>query len=179
MNFNDIKSPEELLKFMSSNVIYGFIDKDGNHHIDDEDWDNWFDECLVQTGEKLLDSLVGTCWDQVELERLWFSKNNYKFKTIFLWFEADYVNNYPTHSFLVFEDNNKYYWFENAFHEYEGIYEFDSYDDAIKYVKNAHLQYALSQRFIKSSDEDKLRFNIYEKLNKCLTVAQYLEHVTN
>ena len=108
---NKISSPKELLKYMENNITYGFVGNNNKVYIDQEsnDWNDWYDVCIVQNGNQVLESNVGICWDQVELERLWFSKHNYNFVTIFIWFSVDYKNNYPTHSFLLFEEKiNKY-----------------------------------------------------------------------
>ena len=107
--FDEINSPEELLEFMDKNITYGFLGKNGKKYTDmySPEWNDWYDECFVQSGEEVLKSKIGTCWDQVELERLWFEKNNYNFKTIFIWFEVNRENNFPTHAFLIYEDNNK------------------------------------------------------------------------
>lgn len=74
-NFNNIKTPMELLKYMD-NITYGFIGRNGKKYTDmnSTDWNDWYDECFVQSGEEVLKSKIGTYWDQVELERLWFEK---------------------------------------------------------------------------------------------------------
>ena len=179
--FNNISSPEELLEFMDC-ISYGFVSKTGKKYYDNdlEGWNNWFEECCVQNGEDVLKSRVGTCWDQVELERLWFDKNNYKFKTIFSWFEHGRNDDMPTHTFLIYESNNKYYWFEHSFEMYKGIYEFDSEEDAIEYVKDKQFEYALmNNECAKENDRDYLVCYEYNKPMDHLNVKDYLEYVTS
>ena len=51
---------------MEENITYGFIDKNGNKYTDtfSKEWkDNWYNRCLVQTGENILKTKTGTCWD--------------------------------------------------------------------------------------------------------------------
>ena len=171
---NNIKTPEELLKFMD-NISYGFVDKDGNIYTDD--FSNW-NNCIVQDGEGVLESKVGTCWDQVELERLWFSSNNYTFKTIFCWFECGRVCDLPTHTFLIYEKNNKYYWFEHAFEAFRGIHEFDTMEDAINYVTDKQVEFASHNDDFRPGDENTLVCYEYTKPDKNLGVQEYLDFVT-
>ena len=87
---NSIQTPNELLEYMSQNIIYGFIGKNGKKYTDmfSEEWNDWYSECFVQNGEEVLESKIGTCWDQVEFERLWFEKKGYTIHTFFMWFEV-------------------------------------------------------------------------------------------
>ena len=41
----------------------------------------------------------------------------------------------PSHAFLIFKDNKKYYWFENAWYKYKGIHEYESLEDALNDIK--------------------------------------------
>ena len=100
-----INNPLELQEFMKKYIKYGFVDKNGKIYKDSnsQEWqENWYPTCIVQEGDGILNTGYGTCWDQVELERKWFLEHNYKFKTIFTWFEVNKPNNLPTHSFLIY-----------------------------------------------------------------------------
>ena len=165
---NNIKNPNELLKYMTSNITYGFVGKNGKKYLNQysDEWNDWYQECVVQTGEEVLETKVGTCWDQVELERLWFTNNNYKFNTYFIWFEVNHKNDYSTHTFLIYENDNKYYWFENAFEEYRGIHEFDSEDNAIDYVMNKLCEFVEFNSANFSDEDKKLLAQIIEEENE-------------
>ena len=108
--YDQAKSPEELLNFMDKCIEYGIYGTDGKVYGDWEADGNSDFQVACQTKYALCDidrSLkygYGTCWDQVELERDWFSKNNYQFKTLFIWFLFEEDNNYITHSYLVYKD---------------------------------------------------------------------------
>ena len=175
MNFENVKSKEELLRFMDENIKYGYIDKDGNINNNSLNFDN----VIVQCGESILSSKVGTCWDQVELERLWFEKNNYEFKTIFIYFESNKENDFPTHTFLIFKENDKWYWFEHAFEKYKGIHEFSSYLDAINYVMIKHLEYAVSINKASLTDKNILKAYEYFKPQKDYSLNEYLDFIFN
>lgn len=175
-----INSPKELLKYMEKNITYGFVGNNNKVYIDQEsnDWNDWYDVCIVQNGNQVLESNIGICWDQVELERLWFSKHNYNFVTIFIWFSVDYKNNYPTHSFLLFEENNKWYWFENAFFDYTGIHEYSSKENALNDIQEKFFNQTLENGWAKPEDRKYVQMNEYSKPKDNLTVQEYLNHVT-
>ncbi|MBQ6285623.1 MAG: hypothetical protein IJK67_04865 [Bacilli bacterium] len=181
MKFDRIDSPQELLKYMDMNIKYGFVGKNGRKYFNQfsEEWNDWYEQCIVQTGEEMLKSGIGTCWDQVELERLWFEKNNYEIKTIFIWFEVNYENNYPTHTFLLFKKNNKWYWFEHAFESYKGIHQFDNIQEAIDYVITKQLEYAVKNNIAKLEDKKLIVAYEYTKLEKPIGVDEYFKHVTS
>lgn len=113
-----IKSPEDILKIMS------FIEYDD--FTNEEDY-------IVKTPYKLLKSRKGVCYDQVELEKILFDKISFEYKTFFAYC-GDVTDN-PTHTFLVFKDKGKYFWFENSWNSYRGIHgPFGSYKEAINYT---------------------------------------------
>lgn len=180
MDFDKINSPQELLNFMSNNIKYGFVGKNGKKYTnqDSEDWNDWYEQCLVQTGDQVLNTKVGTCWDQVELERLWFENHNYEIKTIFIWFEINYENDYPTHTFLLYKKNNKWYWFENSFESCRGIHEFNTIEEAVEYVKTKQFEYAISIGVAKQEDKELIKDYEYFKLVSPLNVDEYINRVT-
>ena len=177
MDFESIKTPQELLDYMSNNIKYCSVGKD-NKIYNNLDSSEWVDKCIVQTGEQVLNTKAGTCWDQVELERLWFEKNNYEIKTIFMWFEVNYENNYPTHTFLLYKQDNKWYWFENAFFSSRGIHKFNSVEEATQCVKQKQLEYAISIGVAKEEDLKLIKCYEYPKLERALSIDEYLDHVT-
>lgn len=180
MDFNKISNPEQLLEFMGQNIKYGFARKNGEICIsqEPEEWNDWYEQCVVQTGEQVLNTKVGTCWDQVELERLWFEKNHFEIKTIFIWFEVDYKNDFPTHTFLLYKKGNKWYWFENAFESYRGIHEFNTVKEAVEYVISKQLEYAIGIGVAKIEDKKLIKSYEFSKLEIPFSVVEYLNHVT-
>lgn len=78
----------------------------------------------------------GICWDYVVYETFYFKKyfSGVKFETYFQ--VVDDGKNYPSHTFLIFEYNNKYYWFESSWKPEAGIYGFNTKNDAINYAMN-------------------------------------------
>jgi hypothetical protein len=167
---------------MNENITYGFLGNNNKKYTNrfSEEWNVWYDICIVQSGEEILNSKIGTCFDQVELERLWFETHNYNFKTIFTWFELGRDSDLPCHTFLIYEKDGKWYWFEHAFENERGIHEFDDWKDAIKCVKEKQIEYA-SKNFDELTEKDKetLTFYEYTKPNNDLSIPKYFDHVTS
>lgn len=177
MKFDEIKTPNDLIKYMSNNIKYGFVTFDNQKFYDpaSDEWnDYWYNSGIVQDGEALLKTNCGTCWDQVELERKWFFENNYKFKTYYMFFEIE-DKPLPTHTFLVYEMNNKYYWFENSFEKYRGIHKYNSIDELLHDVLEKQFDYAYKNRGACIEDKDQMRVFEYSKPEKNIKVSEYLQ----
>ena len=112
----------EIMDVMNS-ISYGFLDDDGNNILDTNPL-KWEEEIYLQTPEELLKSRCGVCWDQVELERYLFELHKIPCKTYFIYFsENDMI---PSHTFLTFQDNDHYYWFEHSWYDEKGIHEYNT-----------------------------------------------------
>jgi len=178
--FANVKSEYDLLDYMDKHIKYGFVGKNNKIYTDQnskEFRNDWYTEYTLQSGESLIENHYGTCWDHVELERLWFEKNNFVFKTIFTWFEINKPNNLPTHSFLIYNKNNMWYLFEHNIER--GILEFQFEKEAIDYIKQKQLEFAINDKKAKPSDQVFLKSYEYSKPVYNIGVDEYLEHVTN
>lgn len=147
IEYDKVSNPVELMSFMDKNISYGIYGVDNREYTN---WENDINSEFQQATmtkyalcdkERMLKYGLGVCFDQVEFERFWFSEHNYNFKTFFIWFCFQKNNNYCSHTYLVYEDNNKYYYFEHADGNNKGIREFDSYEDAIKYQMDKHIEF--------------------------------------
>ena len=175
-----IKTPEELLEFMSNNINYGYLGKnDRVYHYDDSDFNsNWKEQYILETKEELLKNLCGNCWDQVEFEREWFINNGYEVKTIFEMVLLDYDNEYPTHSFLAYKNNNEWCWFENADLNNRGIHRFNTFEELISYQQEKYLDF-LKTFNIKDEEINKIIITEFDKPKEHISSDEYLEHVIN
>lgn len=100
----------------------------------DYDNDSPDSKYIVKLPKDVLKSGKGICYDIVELERKLFNYINYKFKTFFA-YENLPITNSLTHTFLVFKENNKYFWFELSWESYKGIHgPFNSYRNSIRHI---------------------------------------------
>lgn len=144
MNFNEIETPEQLYTYMKNNIHYGFIsNKDLKPYVrkqlnNDPLYESLlFNTYYLQRPLELLKSGYGICYDQVELERLWFRSHNYKVFT--------YYTPYHNHVFLIYKDGSNYYSFERTIEKYNGIDQATSLDDAITIYKRKQLKYTSIQ----------------------------------
>ena len=175
---NTIRTPEELLNFMSYNINYGYLGKNGRvYHYDDPDFnDDWFDEYILENSDDLAKNLYGNCWDQVEFERDWFLKNGYEVKTIYEMVNLDYDNDYPSHSFLIYKDNDEWCWFENADFNNRGIHRYNSYDELLSDQYKKYLEF-LKTFNIKDDEIEKIIVTDFDKPKEHISASEYLNHV--
>ena len=100
--YENIKTPEELMIFMDQYIKYGIHGIDGKDYIPtygDNESNQKFQEASFSVysfggPSYILKYGLGHCWDQVELERDWFTKHHYECKTIYIWITLDYENSY-------------------------------------------------------------------------------------
>ena len=176
---DDIKTPEELLNFMSNNINYGYLGKNGRiYHYDDPDFNSdWYEQYILENKNDILENLYGNCWDQVEFERDWFLKKGYEIKTIYEMVKLDYDNVYPTHSFLVYKDrNDNWCWFENADFNNIGIHRFNSYDELLNYQYKKYVEF-LKTFNITDEEINKIIITKFEKPKEHISAEEYLNHV--
>ena len=153
----NINTPEELLEYMDI-INYGFTFN--NKIYLDKDFENNILKWKLSSPERLLKEKYGHCFDQVELEREWFTKHNYKVYTFYIMFLLPYENPYTTHTFLVYEDNNKYYHFEHSDYYNRGIHEYNTLDELLDSEINNHLK--SNQKDNKMTKEEINSLVIYE-----------------
>ena len=180
--YNEINTPQELLEFMNNNIKYGFHGKDDNDYIDNGNNDfneNCIKKWTLSSPNNLLKNKLGHCWDQVELEREWFEKHNYEFKTIFIWFLLDYQNSYPTHTYLAYKENNKWYWFEHADFNNRGIHEFNDYKELIQNQIKKHIEYASKNNEINEEIINKIHAYEYSKPKYGISMDEFINHIVN
>ncbi len=170
IDFNDIKTPEELYSFMKLNIKYGFVTENKEIHTHKntpivEEYEKILKDCYqLQTPTELLISKCGLCYDQVELEKKWFLNNNYKIKTFF--------TPYHNHAFLIYEDNNKYYLFERTMPDNNGIFSFEDLNEAIEHYKSIQIK----KNNINSNDIVIYEYNVK---NFALGFYEFINYTTN
>lgn len=156
---NEIKNPKELLDYMNVNIKYK----------QDENW-------LLSKCE----NGYGNCFDQVELEREWFAKKTYEFKTIFIWFCLPYQNDYLTHAYLVYKENDNWVYFENADENKRGLHIFETLEDLIFFQKETFIK---ENEAVGNKIDEKIQNTIkiyeYEKPKQGITFEEFIDHIIN
>lgn len=171
MNYNDIDTEEELLNFLNT-FDYG-IKTDKNVYLYD-DANNHLDEWKIKEVSDLINDKVGICYDLVEIERDWFTKHGYNFKTILLIFILDYENPYPTHTLLAYEKNNKWYHFESADFYNRGIHEYNTFDELIESAKKRQI---VDANLEKSEIKNSLQVFLYNKPSLNESFHEFLDNI--
>lgn len=127
---DNIKTPEELYAFIKSTIKYGFVSSLDNKIYkrkelnNDELYDNnIYNYYYIQDVDEILKNKCGICYDQVELVRYWFKKNNYEVHT--------YFSSFHHHAFLIYKDDDKYCLFETSLPKYNGIYKESSLKECL------------------------------------------------
>ena len=102
----NVKTPEQLLAWMKSNIKYSH----------DSNW-------KLKTFDEVVETKCGDCHDQSLFEYTVFKDLNIKCGRLFM---IEYIGDEihdagATHTICYFVSNNKYYWFENAWESKRGI----------------------------------------------------------
>lgn len=125
----------------------------------------------LQNPKQLLESKVGCCFDQVELERELVSKLDVDCRTYFMMYPDDKID--YAHTFLIYKDSKKYYWLENAWVKYKGVHVYDSKDELFDDVMNKFVD------TIPDGDVKKLKMFMYEKPRAGINYSKLLSHFIN
>ena len=145
MKIDEIKTPEDILEFMKSNIKYGWIDINNEEHIGN--MKNFRRLYRTSTIEETLKHGLGTCIEQVNLMHTLLDKikiPNKMFCTRI--YEGEDFNNLEEeehmHCFILYYLNNKVYQIEHPNWEKIGIYEFNSEEEAIKEINDYYVKMA-------------------------------------
>ncbi len=168
LNIWNFYKEEEIMNFMND-IEYGWISKfgDRNYIVDEKYADNY----ILQSPKELMISKIGVCWDQVELERYYFA--GYDMKTYFIvYYDNDKC---PTHTFLTYKKNNKYYWFEHAYEKYRGIHEYTSINLLLKDVKEKFIN-DIKEEYKNKLDMDYLCLYEYKRPKYHIGTSEFYKH---
>lgn len=159
---------EKIMHFMDD-IEYGYVTKDRNkkYVIDDTYSDNY----ILQSPKELMISKVGVCWDQVELERYYFK--GYDIKTYFIVYYDD--DKCPTHTFLTYKKEDKYYWFEHSWKKYRGIHEYTSIDLLLSDIKEKFIN-DIKEDYNNKLDMNYLCLYEYKKPNYNISTEEFYKH---
>lgn len=125
-----------------SPIQYGWVDKNGVKHTD---MTHYAEKYMLQMPDQLLESQLGVCWDQVELQRKLFADNGIATRSFFIvHYDGDKC---PTHTFMLFERNNKTFWYEHAWAVLRGLHEYDNLKAAISDIRSKFINNELGGKY--------------------------------
>ena len=165
-NKNEFKN---IFNYMKK-IEYGWVDKYNKKYYTNEEFSQKY---VLQNVKNMKKNKIGVCWDQVELERYLFNKKKIETETYFL----VYYNKQecPTHTFLIYNNNNKFYWFEHAFSKYKGIHQYLTKVDLLNDVA----YYFLNYNNIENFNIKNLKLFRYETAKGGMVIEEFYNHCEN
>lgn len=170
LGFWNYYEPEEIMKLIDE-IEYGWIDiyNNKNYKVDNKFSDNY----KLQSPDEIKKNKIGVCWDQVELERYYFKNSGYKINTyIIVHYDNDKC---PSHTFLVYERDDFYYWFEHSWERFKGIYKYKNINELLYDVKNKFIKFELDNQF----NENNLILREYKKPKFNISTKEFYKHCEN
>jgi hypothetical protein len=164
-----VMTPEDLLAYMSV-IKYGYISgtrKIYNIHDDHE----FFNTYRLLSPSQVIKNKIGVCWDQCELERFMFA-NVINLPYTVYYMEADNSER-ASHTFLVFNNNGRYYHFEHSWESYRGIHEHKNLALCLKTLAKMQLTHAQAESNCTAVKVYVLQPPIYGS-----TCMYFMEHAT-
>ena len=162
----------EIQEFLNKmkDIEYGWIDKNGNKYINHIVKNKFVTDYFLQKPSEVWQNHIGICWDQVEVEREFFKKQNIPFVSILILYN-DGVK-FPNHTFIIFKLDNEYGWLENTYTNVkEEVRYYSTLKEALEDVKN---------EFIHENDlqiiGDQLYFFAYDKPKAGLNYEEFAKH---
>lgn len=143
MNLDRIKTPEDIYEWIDTNIQYGWLDTEGNKHIDE--MKNFRKLYRTMSMEEIFEHKIGTCIEQVALIHNLLDKINIENKMFCcrIYEPDDYGNleeDEHMHCFVLYHKDGKVYHLEHPNHEKKGIYEYASENDAINAILNYYVE---------------------------------------
>ncbi len=164
-----INSVPDLLAFMQKNLRYGFTDH-GQVYQEGPEFGPQMDQFYkLKTGEDLINSGYGVCWDFCELAREFCEQNNIPHHCYFMLSWLNQQQGGPTHTFLTFEENDKCYWLEYAWQAHRGLWE---------YPDQATALHDILRKFNATSQQPYARVDLYQTENAParLNFREFIDH---
>ena len=143
MTIEEIKTPEDILEFMNENIRYGWIDINGEEHIDSlKGFRRLYKTISI---EEALKHHLGTCIEQVYLMSTLLNKLNIPNKMFCTRiYEDENFNDLDgeehMHCFLLYFIDDKVYQIEHPNWERIGIYEYKDEEDAINKINKIYIE---------------------------------------
>lgn len=145
MDLENIKTPQDILEYMKSNIKYGWLDINDEQHIGN--MKNFRRLYRTSSLEEILNYKIGTCIEQVYLMKYLLDKINIPNKMFCTRiYEGEDFNNLDEeehmHCFILYYLNNKVYQIEHPNWEKIGIYEYENEEEAINKINKYYVEMA-------------------------------------
>jgi hypothetical protein len=169
---NDIKTPEDILEFMKRNIKYGYIDLNGEKHINT--LKGFRTQYRTLTVEDTIKNGIGTCIEQVNLMHYLLDNINIPNKMFCTRIvekgEMDPDAEEHMHCFLLYYIGDKVFQIEHPNPEKVGIYEYTNEEDAIKKINDYYIE--MSGGILRPVTE-------FEKVPPNLSFKEFNDYINN
>ena len=154
------------IKDKLKDIKLGYRDKEDNKYVGfTPDFKEIF---YLQSPKQLLESKIGSCFDQVELERELITRLDVDCRTYFISYPDEEYD--MSHAFLIYKDSQRYYWVENAWMKYQGLHVYNSKDDLFDDVLGKFV------KTIPNGDFKKVKLYLYEKPRSGISYAKFVSN---
>ena len=168
-----IETSKDLMNYFDKNMHYGFVYKKKVFTDNEPDFQKNMDKFYkLRVGEDFIKSGYGVCWDFCELEREFFLSKKIEHECYFIESFVNRQEGGPTHTFALFKENRKWFWFEYAWQFNRGIWQYASKEEALADVL---------KKFEVFYDRRLYDIKLYKtkRLRKILDTFQYVERCIN
>ncbi len=176
---NKINNIESFFKYTRDGFKYGWMDQNNNFHKGVNSGKTY---CL-QRPDELIKNRIGICWDMTELCRCWFSlMTQFKYETYYIFYDDNM--GCPSHSILVFYNNDSVFWFEPMFNNenfyYSGIHKYSNIYNLLNDVKRVFIKNAILKEAVpKKYDDSKIYLYKYSKPQYHINGYEMRNHIDN
>lgn len=175
MNFKNLNltTPQKLMEFIKNNLNYGFTYRGKVYTDDKPDFNENMNKFYkLKKGVNFVKSGYGVCWDFCEFERDFFNQLKIKHECYFIVNFLTRSKGGPTHTFLIYEQKGKWYWFEYAWFNYRGIWEYNSKEEALKDIVSKFIN-------LNATNYNHTELYITQKAKAGLDTYNFCEHCFN
>ena len=140
--FEKVNTPQELMDYMDKYIEYGWVDKDGEKHIND--LKGLRENYRVSSLDEMFESGVGTCIEQANMIKTFFDRKGFETK-MFCHRSYETEENFDAevrmHCFVLFKYLDKWYHFEHSNSGRRGIHQYSSVEEAIENITRWHKEH--------------------------------------
>ncbi len=178
VDFNkyNLKTPKDLMNYFQTNMKYGFTYRKKVFTDMQQDFQKNMDRFYkLRVGDDFLKSGYGVCWDFCELEREFFLSKSIEHECFFIESFVNRQEGGPTHTFALFQENGKWFWFEYAWAFYRGIWQYSSKQEALKDVVEKFKEFYDRKLFDVGVYKTKRickRLDTFEFVERCINCEQ-------
>lgn len=145
-NFYAIKNDRELMDYFNKNIVYGWLDKHKQEHVDT--LKGFYENYRISSIDEILNTGLGTCIEQAKLIKYWFDLEGIENKMFCCrsFSDENRKEEIKMHCFVLFRYGEFWYHFEHSALRRRGIHKFDSLEEAIKQTSKKFLnQFSLNE----------------------------------